>query len=337
MIGFLLVFLFMVKIIVRRLQMIQNVIILIIGFVILIKGADFVVKGAVGLSKRLNWSQMLVGIVLVGIGTSLPELIVTINSSIIGQSDIILGNAIGSSICNILLVIGIAGMIRPMKIDKRLCKTHLSMSLLTIIVLFLICNYGSGEALRIDRVEAIILLIMTVLYTIFTFFEGKKENEENVGMDVSDSKQMSFLRIFIYIVLGMIGLKYGADFVINEATNIASYFGVSPAIISLTIISIGTGLPEIATSIMASIRNDSDLAVGNVIGSNIYNVCLLPSVGALINPIGYYKSFNMTIIFLMLATVIVLVLANYKNKSTLSRKKAFVLLLLYFIYIVNLF
>ena len=317
--------------------MIQNVIILIIGFVILIKGADFVVKGAVGLSKRLNWSQMLVGIVLVGIGTSLPELIVTINSSIIGQSDIILGNAIGSSICNILLVIGIAGMIRPMKIDKRLCKTHLSMSLLTIIVLFLICNYGSGEALRIDRVEAIILLIMTVLYTIFTFFEGKKENEENVGMDVSDSKQMSFLRIFIYIVLGMIGLKYGADFVINEATNIASYFGVSPAIISLTIISIGTGLPEIATSIMASIRNDSDLAVGNVIGSNIYNVCLLPSVGALINPIGYYKSFNMTIIFLMLAIVIVLVLANYKNKSTLSRKKAFVLLLLYFIYIVNLF
>lgn len=322
--------------------MIQNVIILIIGFVILIKGADFVVKGAVGLSKRLNWSQMLVGIVLVGIGTSLPELVVTIKSSLIGESDIILGNSIGSSICNILLVVGIAGMIRPMKIDKRLCKTHLSMSLLTIIVLFLLCNYGSDVLLGIDRIEAIILLVMTILYTIFTFFEGKKQNEENMGGGVPDdpktiNARMSFLRIFIYIVLGMIGLKYGADFVISEATNIASYFGVSPAIISLTIISIGTGLPEIATSIMASIRNDSDLAVGNVIGSNIYNVCLLPSVGALINPIGYYKSFNMTIIFLMLATVIVLVLANYKNKSTLSRKKAFVLLLLYFIYIVNLF
>lgn len=319
--------------------MVQNVILMIIGFIILIKGADFVVKGAVGLSKKLNWSEMLVGIVLVGIGTSLPELVVTINSSLKGESDIILGNAIGSSICNILLVVGIAGMIRPMKIDKRLCKTHLSMSLLTIIVLFLICNYGSDISLGIDRIEAIILLVMTVLYTIFTFFEGKNENEDNKKLNESekDNKKMSSLKIFIYIVLGIVGLKYGADFVINEATNIASYFGVSPAIISLTIISIGTGLPEIATSIMASIRKDSDLAVGNVIGSNIYNVCLLPSVGALISPIGYYKSFNMTIIFLMLATIVVLVLANYKNKSTLSRKKAFALLLLYFVYIVNLF
>lgn len=319
--------------------MIQNIIIMIIGFIILIKGADFVVKGAVGLSKKLNWSEMLVGIVLVGIGTSLPELVVTINSSIIGESDIILGNAIGSSICNILLVVGIAGMIRPMKIDKRLCKTHLSMSLLTIIVLFLICNYGSDVSLGIDRIEAIILLVMTVLYTIFTFFEGKNENEDNKKANESekDDKRMSILRILIYIVLGMIGLKYGADFVISEATNIANYFGVSPAIISLTIISIGTGLPEIATSIMASIRKDSDLAVGNVIGSNIYNVCLLPSVGALISPIGYYKTFNSTIIFLMFATIVTLVLANYKNKSMLSRKKAFILLLLYFAYIVNLF
>lgn len=322
--------------------MIQNIIIMIIGFIILIKGADFVVKGAVGLSKKLNWSEMLVGIVLVGIGTSLPELVVTINSSIIGESDIILGNAIGSSICNILLVVGIAGMIRPMKIDKRLCKTHLSMSLLTIIVLFLICNYGSTVFLGIDRIEAIILLVMTILYTIFTFFEGKNENEDNVGVDAHiDPKtaynKMSNFRILIYIVLGMIGLKYGADFVINEATNIANYFGVSPAIISLTIVSIGTGLPEIATSIMASIRRDSDLAVGNVIGSNIYNICLLPSVGALISPIRYYKTFNTTITFLMFATIVTLVLANYKNKSMLSRKKAFILLLLYFAYIVNLF
>lgn len=317
--------------------MLQNIIILVIGFVILIKGADLVVKGAVGLSRKLNWSEMLVGIVLVGIGTSLPELVVTINSSLIGESDIILGNAIGSSICNILLVVGIAGMIRPMKIDKRLCKTHLSMSLLTIIVLFLICNYGSNVFLGIDRIEAIILLIMTVLYTIFTFFEGKEVGEDESQTPEKMPNKMSMLRILIYIALGMIGLKYGADFVINEATNIANYFGVSPAIISLTIISIGTGLPEIATSIMASIRNDSDLAVGNVIGSNIYNLCLLPSIGALISPIGYYKTFNITIIFLLFSTIVTLILVNYKNKSMLSRKKAFVLLLLYFAYIVNLF
>lgn len=285
---------------------------------------------------------MLIGIVLVGIGTSLPELIVTINSSLKGESDIILGNAIGSSICNILLVIGIAGIIRPMKIDKRLCKTHLPMSLLTIIVLLAICNFGNTSSLEIDRTEAIILLVITVLYTIFTFFEGKSENEDNVWVDESrdpktTDKKMSMLRIFIYIVLGIVGLKYGADFVVNEATNIANYFSVSSAIISMTIIAIGTALPEIATSVIAAIRNDSDLAVGNVIGSNIYNICLLSGIGAMINPIFYDNSFNSTIIFLIISTLIVLILTNIGEKRTISRGKAVILLLLYLVYVINLF
>lgn len=316
--------------------MLQNIIIMIIGFILLVKGADFVVKGAVGLSKRLNLSEMLIGIVLVGIGTSLPEIIVTVNSSLKEESDIILGNAIGSSICNILLVVGIAGIIRPMKIDKRLCKTHLSISILTIVALFVICNLGNSESLEIQRIEAVILLGTAVLYTIFTFFEGKNENEDNKEK-LENNKKMSYFRIFIYIVLGFVGLKYGADFVVDEATNIANYFSISPAIISMTIVAVGTALPEIATSVIASIRKDSDLAVGNVIGSNIYNICLLPGIGATISPIAYDKSFNSTIIFLIIATLVVMILTNYKNKSTLSRGKALTLLLLYSAYVVNLF
>lgn len=324
--------------------MIQNIIVMIIGFVFLVKGADFVIKGAVGISKRLNLSEMLVGIVLVGIGTSLPEAIITIDSSLKGESDIILGNAIGSSICNILLVIGIAAMIRPMKIDKRLCKVHLSMSLLTIIVLAVVCNFGNSTSLEIGRVEGIILLIITVLYTIFTFFEGKNENEDNKAiLDEEfeelekDNKKMTYLKIFIYLVLGILGLKYGADFVVDEAVNIANSFGVSPAVISMTIIAIGTALPEIATSVIASIRKDSDLAVGNVIGSNIYNICLLSGIGSIIKPIPYDTSFNSTIIFLMFATIIVMILTNYKNKRTITRGKGLFLLLLYFGYVINLF
>lgn len=324
--------------------MIQNIIVMIIGFVFLVKGADFVIKGAVGISKRLNLSEMLVGIVLVGIGTSLPEAIITIDSSLKGESDIILGNAIGSSICNILLVIGIAAMIRPMKIDKRLCKVHLSMSLLTIIVLAVVCNFGNSTSLEIGRVEGIILLIITVLYTIFTFFEGKNENEDNKAiLDEEfeelekDNKKMTYLKIFIYLVLGILGLKYGADFVVDEAVNIANSFGVSPAVISMTIIAIGTALPEIATSVIASIRKDSDLAVGNVIGSNIYNICLLSGIGSIIKPIPYDTSFNSTIIFLMFATIIVMILTNYKNKRTITRGKGLFLLLLYLGYVINLF
>ena len=188
-----------------------------------------------------------------------------------------------------------------------------------------------------------ILIGIAVLYTIFTFFEGKKENEDNKETldeefkQLEKNKKMTYFRIFIYIILGFIGLKYGADFVVDEATNIANYFSVSPAIISMTIVAIGTALPEIATTVIASIRRDSDLAVGNVIGSNIYNICLLPGIGAIINPIAYDKSFNSTIIFLMIATLVVMILTNYKNKSTLSRVKAFILLLLYSGYVVNLF
>ncbi len=322
----------------------QNLIIMIIGFILLVKGADFVVKGAVGLSKKLNLSEMLIGIVLVGIGTSLPEILITVQSSLIGESSIILGNATGSSICNILLVIGIAGFIRPMKIDKRLCKTHLSMSLLTIIVLFAVCNFGNTTNLQIDRLEALILLGIAWLYTIFTFFEGKNENEDNKPTIDQEFKQiekgeeeLGYLAIFIYIILGILGLKYGADFVVDEATNIANYFSISPAIISITIVAIGTSLPEIATAVIASLRKDSDLAVGNVIGSNIYNICLLPGIGAVITPIEYANSFNTTIIFLIIATLAVLILSNYKGKRKIGRGKALILLLLYVGYIINLF
>lgn len=195
--------------------MVKSIVIMIIGFFLLVKGADFVVKGAIGLSKKLHLSEMLIGIVLVGIGTSLPEIIVTIESSIKNESDIILGNAIGSSICNILLVIGIAGIIRPMKIDKRLCKTHLPMSLLTVIVLFAICNFGNTEKLQIDRTEALILLIMTVLYTIFTFFEGKSENkdsEQKSDSNIEKSKNFSYTKIFIYIISRNYRLKIRSRF-----------------------------------------------------------------------------------------------------------------------------
>lgn len=324
--------------------MIQNAFILIIGFILLIKGADFVVKGAVGISKRLNLSEMLVGIVFVGIGTSLPEIIVTITSSLKGEADIILGNAIGSSICNILFVIGLASFIRPMKIDKRLCKTHLTMSLLTIIVLYFICNFGNSSSLEIQRLEAIILLLITVIYTVFTFFEGKNENEDNKQIiDDEFNKlekehgKMSYLKIFGYIILGLLGLKFGADFVIEEVTNIVNYFGVSPAVISMTVVAVGTALPEIATSIIATLRKDTDLVMGNVIGSNIYNVCLLIGIGGIINPIDYNSSFNSSIIVLAIATILVMILTNFKDRRTITRPKALILLLFYSIYLFNLF
>lgn len=315
--------------------MTQNIVILIAGFILLVEGADFVVKGAVMISKKLHLSQMLIGIVLVGIGTSLPEIIVTVESAFKGESDIILGNAVGSSICNILLVIGMAGILREMKIDKRLYKTHLPMSILTIIVLFIVCNFGNATNFQIDRTESIILFIITLLYTIFTFFEGKNVNEDSE--EVLENNKESYLKIFAYIVFGIVGLKIGADYVINESVNIAKIFSVPTSIISMTVIAVGTALPEIATSIIAVIRKDSDLAIGNVIGSNLYNICLLPSIAAIISPINYSTEFNSNIIYLLLFTLIVLLLINIGKKGVIERKKSIIMLLIYFAYSINLF
>ena len=163
----------------------------------------------------------------------------------------------------------------------------------------------------------------------------KKDNIIKIVISFVAMLLLGYLAIFIYIILGILGLKYGADFVVDEATNIANYFSISPAIISITIVAIGTSLPEIATAVIASLRKDSDLAVGNVIGSNIYNICLLPGIGAVITPIEY--SFNTTIIFLIIATLAVLILSNYKGKRKIGRGKALILLLLYVGYIINLF
>lgn len=253
---------------------------LIIGFILLVKGADFIVKGATGLAKKFRISEMIIGILIVGIGTSLPEIIITIRSAIIGKSDIVIGNGIGSSICNILLVVGIASICKPVHIDKRIIKIHLPISIISVIILGIFSNFGGQN--QITRIEAFTLILFTIGYIFYTFSEGKMENEynktnQNIPQEIE--KSISNFKIFIYLLVGAIFLKYGADFVVDGAIRIAEIFGISESIVSITIVAIGTSLPEIITSLVASVNKKSDLALGNVIGSNIFNICLLPGIG----------------------------------------------------------
>ena len=253
---------------------------LIIGFVLLVKGADFIVKGATGLAKKLKISEMIIGILIVGIGTSLPEIIITIKSAILGKSDIVIGNGIGSSICNILLVVGIASICKPVFIDKRLIKIHFPISIISVVILGIFCNFGGQN--QITRIEAFALILLSIGYIIYTLYEGKVENRNNkVNQNKvqENEKIISNFKIFSYLLIGAIFLKYGADFVVDGAIQIANFFNLSEAIVSITIVAIGTSLPEIITSLVASINKKSDLALGNVIGSNIFNICLLPGIG----------------------------------------------------------
>lgn len=249
---------------------------LILGFFLLVKGADFIVKGATNLAKKMKISEMIIGILIVGIGTSLPEIIITIRSALLGKSDIVIGNGIGSSICNILLVVGIASICKPVKIDKRILKIHFPVFIISIILLGIICNFGGQN--KINKIEAFTLIMFTVGYIIYTVYEEKLLNKNNQLNIVEDEKTKSS-KIILLIISGTVFLKYGADFVVNGAIRIAEIFNISEAIVSITIVAIGTSLPEIITSLVASINKKSDLALGNVIGSNIFNICLLPGIG----------------------------------------------------------
>lgn len=311
--------------------MFYQIFLLIVGLFLLIKGADFIVSGATSIAKRFHLSEILIGIVIVGIGTSLPEIIVTVESTLKGNQDIILGNSIGSCICNLLLVLGIACVFKTIKIDTKLLQIHLPVSAITIMLLIAFCNFGNPSN-TITRSEGIVLLIIALIYIGYTIYEGKEEAENDIN-----TENIGLFRVLIYLVLGILGLKFGADFVVSGAVSIAEFFNLSESIISITIVSIGTSLPEIITAITASVRNESDLVIGNVIGSNIFNICLLPAIGAIISPIKYDFEFNKSIIFLLIVTLYLLVFDLFRNKRELGRKHGIVFILLFSLYIACLF
>lgn len=321
--------------------MVYSILFMIVGLALLIKGADLLVKGATEIAKRFNISEMLIGIIIVGLGTSLPEILITINSSINNHPDLIIGNAIGSCVCNLLFVIGIASICQPLKIDERLLKFHLPLSLFATVILSIVTNFG--ERYEITRVEGAILLIITLIYLIYTCVEGKVENIENQRAlnkefkSKEAQKRLSVITIILHILVGFIALKYGADFVVDNATNVARDFNVSESLISLTIIAVGTALPEIVTSIIAAIKKDPDLAMGNVIGSNIYNLILLPSLGAVISPIKYDTQFNFTILFIFLVILYMMFSEKIKrHKGLITRKKGLTLIIIYILYILRM-
>lgn len=309
---------------------------LIIGFILLIKGADFIVRGATDLAKKMHISEMVIGILIVGIGTSLPEILITIKSAMMGKPDIVIGNGVGSSICNILLVVGIASICKPVKIDKRIIKIHFPLLIISIILLSIFCNLGGNS--QISKVEAVVLILFTIGYIIYTFYEGKNENlnkiDSNQGEE--DNEKLTIRRIFFSLLIGSIFLKYGADFVVDGATKIATRLNISESVVGITIIAIGTSLPEIITSLVASKNKKSDLALGNVIGSNIFNICLLPGIGGIISPINYDNGFNISLLFLAVVIIEIIIIQKLEKKYVIERKKGIALSFIYLLYTIKL-
>lgn len=316
--------------------MLISVLLIILGFILLIKGADFLVDGASSLARKFNIPDIIIGLTIVSIGTSMPELFVSSTSTINGSSDMAIGNIIGSNLCNLLMILGISTIIKPVKFQKETRLIEIPTCLIITIIFAIFCN-TSGT---ISRIEAIVLIFLFVLFIIYTIIMAKKGNsfDGNTVIEIqTDDKPLSLKKSIILIVLGIVGLKVGGDFTVENATNLARIFSISEKIIGLTILAIGTSLPELVTSVTAAIKGNSDIAIGNIIGSNIFNILLIIGVSAIISPLTYNFTYNIQIGILILATIILSIFPIIPPKNEMSRFNGLIYLAIYIIYMIIIF
>ena len=311
-----------------------NILMIIIGFIFLVLGANLLVKGSSNIAKKFHIPEILLGLTIVALGTSMPELFITASSAKKDSYDLIIGNAIGSNFCNLLLILGIMAMMRPLKIDKDAKKIHLPIAIIsTLVILFLSFFFNT-----INRTIGIILIILffayfsyPILTEIEDIIKAYKENKEN-----KNTKKINIFSSIIFIIIGIVLLKYGGDFVVDYSINIANTFNLSERLIALTIIAVGTALPELVTSIVATIKKDTDLAVGNLVGSCILNLFLIIGLGSLITPLPFSKEYNENLILLAFATFLLWIFNYIGKKDTITRFKGFILLLIYTIYFISI-
>lgn len=316
--------------------MFKNIFIIIFGIGLLIFGANLLVKGANKIAQKLKIPDIIIGLTIVAIGTSLPELIVTIISATRDLTDLIIGNILGSNICNLLLILGIIAIIKPIEIDQETRKFHIPVLIISTILVFIMgLGIFVGDKLKIIRVDGIILFSLGIAYFIYTIYEGLKNNNIN---EIKDEKSKSnLIYSIINILLGSMMLKYGGDFVVNASTAIAKELNVSEKIIGLTIIGIGTSLPELVTSIIAIVKNNEELAVGNIIGSSIMNLLLILGVGAIISTLDFGYSFNQTIFLLIASAILIWLYSIAEENKKLNRHNGIVLVVIFILYFFKLF
>lgn len=309
---------------------------IVLGFILLIFGADILVKGASNIAKKFNISEVLIGLTIVSLGTSLPELIITLASSTSNQ-DLIIGNVIGSNICNLLLILGILSLLKPIKLDENTVKTSFPI-LILINVLILIMSFLPFKKLPlvIDTKEGIILLIIALIYfatPIIKHFSNKNDNVNSTDVKEDD---YSVIKSSLLIILGGFSLKYGGDFVVNSSINIATILNVPTNVIGLTIVALGTSLPELVTSIVAIIKRNNNIAEGNIIGSCIINFCLILGFGSILSIIELDSKSIENLIFLLFATLIIGLYGLSNSKHTLYKYHGISLLIIFTIYLLRL-
>lgn len=310
--------------------MLITILLLAFGLVLLIKGADWLVTGASALAKKYNVSDLVIGLTIVAFGTSAPELVVNTFAAYDGYSDIVFGNVIGSNLFNLFVILGISGIIFPLAVHVSTVWKEIPFSLLAIFVLFLLANdhfyTDSGNVL--SRFDGILLLVLFGIFLYYIYYQIKN----NPQIPEEAHKNYTGIKLTTLIIIGLGALVAGGKLVVNSAVEIATVLGVSEKIIGLTIVAAGTSLPELATSIVAAAKRKSDIAVGNIIGSNVFNIFLILSVSSLIRPISYNISFNADLLLLTGGTLLLFFAMFTGKRHKLDRWEAILLLAAYAIY-----
>ena len=303
---------------------------LIVGFVLLTFAADWLVDGASGLAKRLNVSDLVVGLTIVAFGTSAPELVVNVVATAQGTSQIALTNVLGSNIINTLVILGLSAVFYPIACQKNTFRYEIPLSFLAgfMVLIFGVCTQ------KISRLAGIVLLAFFVLFLVYSIYQAKNGAVAQAG---DSTKKMNVWKALLLIVVGLSGLVAGGELIVNNAVSIAQSWGVSEAVIGVTIVALGTSLPELATSVIAAIKKNTDLAIGNVIGSNIFNIFLILGLSSSISPLPVYANFVVDASMAAGSSLLLLLLVAFSRKRELNRWGGVAMLLCYAAYLAWLF
>lgn len=318
-------------------NLLKEILILVIGFVLLIKGADYFVEGSSSVARRLKVPSLIIGMTIVAMGTSLPECAVSVTASLTGNNTLAVSNVVGSNIFNLMVVCGVCALFAPLTIKKDTLQKEFPLSIICAILLMFLGYFG----MTLGHIEGVILLIIFVGYLLWMIQAARTARKKHVKERLMTEEEefaeddvdiLPVWKCLVFIVGGMIAIKYGGDFVVDGASVIAARLGLSQTLIGLTIVATGTSLPELVTSIVAARKNEVDMALGNVIGSNIFNILFVLGIAASISPVAFLLENIIDIIILVIMSLIVMAFAW--TSQTIKRNEGIFMLVVYAAYLV---
>jgi len=312
-------------------MLILDTILFILGFYLLIKGADILVEGASSIAKTYNIPDLIIGLTIVSFGTSMPELFINIFASLQGKADIAIGNIFGSNIANILLILGVASLIAKLPVQRNTILSEIPFTLAATLLVGFVANaalFGEADDMVISRYDGFFLIFFFLLFMMYIFKVARENN------DMDDSYQsMPLPKSVLFVILGCVGLYFGGNWVVEGAIIYATMLGFSESFIGLTVIAIGTSLPELAASAVAAKKGNTDIAVGNVVGSNIFNLLWVLGISAIIKPLPFDLVSNSDILMIIFASTLLIFSMVLGRKYIIERWNGAVFLLIYFSYL----